>query len=113
MTPELWGQSRRVNRRRRFYKVVGRMPPPFGLVLCDYTEIYNAVDVEYDAYDDDGLYFLGKQRTGQVCDVQSQADYGMRPVLLGVGPMRQADADCLRDVFLERHASPTYDIERA
>lgn len=111
--PELWGRTKRVNPRRRFYKILGKLPPPFGLMLADYTEIYNVVAVKYDEYDDEGISFLGKQRTEQNCNILSQAKYGVRSILLDVGAMRKVDADCLRDVFLAERANPWYDIERA
>ena len=114
MSIERWGQSQRVNPRRRFYKVLGKLPAPFDLVLEEYTDIYNAVRVEFDCVDD-GVFparILARCRTGYAYDVLSRDQYGSRSQTLQVGAMTTTDAVCLRNLYLADHANPSFTIDR-
>ena len=111
---ERWGQSRHINPRRRFYKILGKLPPPFGLVLEDYTNICNAVDVEFD-YVDVGVFparVLSRCKTGYGYDRVSREQYGSRAQTLWAGAVTPEDAMCLRDAYLKDYAQPHIQIDR-
>jgi len=114
MPPDLWGKTKQPNSRRRFFKVLGQMPAPFGLVLMDYNRIYNAVTVEFDYVDISTFppQVLGKCRTPRANDRASQGQYGTRARNVQAGPMTATDAIGLRNEYLRRFAQPCYQIDR-
>ena len=114
MIPDLWGKTKRPNSRRRFFKVLGQMPAPFGLALEDYSRIYNVVTVEFDYVDIAAFppQALGKCRTQHAHDSASQEQYGTRWRNVQAGPMTATDAIALRDEYLRRFAQPSYQIDR-
>lgn len=114
MIPDLWGKTKRPNSRRRFVKVLGQMPAPFGLALEDYSRIYNVVTVEFDYVDISTFppQVLSRCRTPLANDRASQDQYGTRARNVWGGAITATDAVALRDEYLRQYAQPRYDIDR-
>jgi len=106
LQPELWGKVKRINPRRRFYKVLGTLPLPYGLILKDYTDIFNMIAIEYREADELGIPMLRQRRTEFVHDLQSQATYGERRLVIDPGTLTRDQAEALRDCYLEEYARP-------
>jgi hypothetical protein len=105
---DTWGMQRHSISRRRFYKVVGTLPSPYGRLLEDWGDIWNCVAVEYTELNMSSFpaWPIGQRTTAWAQDIDSQNRFGKRIRVLHGPVMSSLSANTLRDIFLEQHSSP-------